>query len=152
MKVNESASAGWEGESEIASEQTLQRLRGVRHALIRLHKTLMGYQRELWERSGGQVRNSYELLNVVMHDPEFSWLHRLSELIVQIDELLDEQAEARETQALGQLEQVKFLLVPSETGDEFQWKYFEALQQSPDVVLGHSEVVALLGKRNTEIH
>lgn len=152
MKVNENANL-WDGDSgSLASEKTLQRLRGVRHALIRLHKILMGYQRQLWERSGGQVSNSYELLNVVMHDPEFSWLHRLSELIVQIDELLDERDEAREAQALGQLEQVKFLLVPSETGDEFQWKYFDALQQSPDVVLAHSEVVGLLGKRNSEIH
>ena len=34
----------------------------------------------------------------------------------------------------------------SETGTQFQKNYFLALQQSPDVVLLHSEVMRLLGR------
>jgi hypothetical protein len=134
-----------------ATEKTLERLRSVRHALLGLHKVLMEYQRNLWERRSGQVNNSYELLKLVMNDPEFSWLHRLSELVVAIDELFDADEPPTEADANNLLEQARLLIVPSETGDEFQRQYFEALQQSPDVVLAHSEVVGLLG-RNTEIH
>ena len=130
---------------------TLEQLGSVRHKLLQLHKVLLDYQRQLWERSGGRVNNSYELLNLVMHSLEFSWLHRLSELIVQIDELLDAD-DATETVAASLLDEVKLLLVPYEDGDEFQRKYFEALQESPDVVLAHSEVIAILGKKVRQVH
>jgi hypothetical protein len=130
---------------------TLQQLRSVRQKLLQLHKVLLDYQTKIWERNGGRINNSYELLNLVMHSLEFSWLHRLSELIVQIDELLDAD-DARETVGVSLLDEVKLLLMPSEEGDEFQRKYFEALQESPDVVLAHSEVVAILGKKSREIH
>ena len=135
-----------------AHAKTLERLRNIRPALIRLHKVLLEFQRQLWERDGGRLNSSYEFLTVVMHDAAFAWLHRLSELIVQIDELLDSRETAKEADAVGLVEQVKFLLVPAEIGDEFQRSYFAALQESPDVVLAHSEVVAQLGKRNSEVH
>ncbi|MNC97775.1 hypothetical protein D3C83_155480 [compost metagenome] len=44
------------------------------------------------------------------------------------------------------MERAKALLAPSETGTQFQKNYFLALQQSPDVVLLHSEVMRLLGR------
>jgi chemotaxis response regulator CheB len=67
-------------------------------------------------------------------------------LIVQIDETLDPNSEtpATEADAKALLERAKALLVPAETGSEFQKNYFLALQQSPDVVLLHSEVIRLL--------
>ena len=44
------------------------------------------------------------------------------------------------------LDRAKTLLAPAETGTEFQKNYFLALQQSPDVVLLHSEIMRLLGR------
>ncbi|HEY7785518.1 MAG TPA: hypothetical protein VIB00_12365 [Pyrinomonadaceae bacterium] len=151
--MNPGTNEVWEMESsEPISQQTRERLRLVRTALIRLHKVLLGFQRQAWEKEGGRIGNSYEFLNIVMHDAAFAWLHRLSELIVQIDELLDSREEVRENNALGLIEQAKFLLVPAEFGDDFQTRYFTALQESPDVVLAHSEVVPLFGKRNDRVH
>jgi hypothetical protein len=133
--------------------KSLDRLRNTRETLMRLHKILLEYQRGLWERNSGRVKNSYELLNLVMHDRHFSWLHYLSELIVQIDEVLALTEEERTEEAVtGLLEQTRFLMVPLETGDEFQKNYFQALQESPDVVLAHSEVVRVLGKRISDVH
>jgi hypothetical protein len=112
----------------------------------------MEVERENYERAVGRVNTSYKMLHLVMHDPAFAWLHNLSELVVQIDELLDSDQESREAEAVALLDQARLLLVPSETGDDFQRKYYEALQQSPDVVLTHSEAVKLLGKKPSEIH
>ena len=42
------------------------------------------------------------------------------------------------------IERAKTLLAPAEEGTEFQKNYFLALQQSPDVVLLHSEIMKLL--------
>jgi hypothetical protein len=88
-------------------------------------------------------------LQLVLKDPWFDWLHRLSELIVQIDETLDtreSEAEATEEDVNALVQRAKTLLSPAESGSEFQKNYFLALQQSPDVVLLHSELMKLFGK------
>jgi hypothetical protein len=135
-------------ENERASDATRDSLKVLRQGLLRLHKTLLDLERRDYERARGRIGNSYEFLQLVLKDPWFDWLHRLSELIVQIDETLDSHSEtpATEADAKALIERAKALLVPAETGSEFQKNYFLALQQSPDVVLLHSEVVKLLGR------
>jgi hypothetical protein len=135
-------------ENERASDGTRDNLKVLRQGLLRLHKTLLDLERRDYERARGRIGNSYEFLQLVLKDPWFDWLHRLSELIVQIDETLDSHSEspATEADAKALIERAKALLVPAETGSEFQKNYFLALQQSPDVVLLHSEVVKLLGR------
>ena len=52
------------------------------------------------------------------------------------------------------IQQASILLTPSDAGSEFQRKYFTAMQQSPEVVLAHSEFAGLLGpaRLSKEIH
>ena len=121
-------------------------LREIRQSLLHLHKTLLDSEREIYERRHGRIETSVRFLELLMHDPWFDWLHRLSELIVQIDEMLDADEPPGKRGLDGVIDQTKGLLAPSENGDEFQRKYFTALQQSPEVVLAHGEVVRLLGK------
>jgi hypothetical protein len=136
------------------TEKTREQLRNVRQSLLRLHKTLLDFERKAYERAHGRIGNSYEFLGLVMHDASFAWLHHLSELIVQIDELLDAREPSSETSGSALIEQARLLLVPRESGGEFQTKYFESLQQSPEVVLAHSEFARLLGpgRLSKEIH
>ena len=135
--------------NETISEITRDELKQLRHGLLRLHKTLLDLERRGYERARGRIGNSYEFLQLVLKDPWFDWLHRLSELIVQIDETLDArdaETPATEEDAKALVVRAKNLLAPSETGSEFQKNYFLALQQSPDVVLLHAEMMRLLGK------
>ncbi len=129
---------------ETVFESTLQRLSQLRKPLLHLHKTLLDLEREAYERTHGRVDNSYEVLQLVMHDPWFAWLHSLSEMVVKIDEMLDAKESQKESDAIALIKQVRVLLTPSETGSGFQKKYFSSLQQSPDVVLAHSAVVRQL--------
>ena len=134
-------------ESQIA-DTTGETLKQLRQGLLRVHKILLELERTGYERARGRISNSYEFLQLVLKDPWFDWLHRLSELIVQIDETLDtvgSDTPASENDALALIARAKLLLAPSESGNEFQKNYFLALQQSPDVVLIHSEVTRLLG-------
>lgn len=128
------------------SDETRERLKALRQGLLKLHKTLLELERRDYERARGRIGNSYEFLQLVLKDPWFDWLHRLSELIVQIDETLDTHGEtpATEADASALIERGKALLSPAESGTEFQKNYFLALQQSPDVVLLHSEIMKLL--------
>jgi hypothetical protein len=134
--------------NERASDATRESLKLLRQGLLSLHKLLLDLERRDYERARGRISNSYEFLQLVLKDPWFDWLHRLSELIVQIDETLDVNSEtpATEADAGALIERAKTLLAPAETGSQFQKNYFLALQQSPDVVLLHSEVMRLLGR------
>ena len=130
------------------TDTTAETLKQLRQGLLRVHKILLELERTGYERARGRISNSYEFLQLVLKDPWFDWLHRLSELIVQIDETLatvGSDTPASENDALALIARAKLLLAPSESGNEFQKNYFLALQQSPDVVLLHSEVTRLLG-------
>ena len=134
-------------DNERASDETRENLKVLRLGLLRLHKALLDLERRDYERARGRIGNSYEFLQLVLKDPWFDWLHRLSELIVQIDETLDThdtEKPATEADAKALIERAKTLLAPAETGSEFQKNYFLALQTSPDVVLLHSELMRLL--------
>jgi len=133
--------------NERASDETRENLKVLRLGLLQLHKLLLDLERRDFERARGPIGNSYEFLQLVLKDPWFDWLHRLSELIVQIDETLDThntEPPATDADATALVERAKVLLAPSESGSEFQKNYFLALQQSPDVVLLHSEIMKLL--------
>lgn len=136
------------------TERTRDQLRAVRNVLLSLHKTLLDFERDAYEREQGKIDNSYEFLNLVMSDPGFSWLRRLSELIVEIDELLASRESPKEITGAALISQSKMLLTPLESGDEFQRKYFNAMQQSPEVVLAHAEFARALGpaRLSKEVH
>ena len=136
------------------TEKTRQQLLNVRQVLLRLHKTLLEFERQAYERAHGRISNSYQFLQLVMSDPWFAWLRQLSELIVEMDELLAAREGAGESTALALMEQSTILLTPAESGSEFQRKYSSAIQQSPEVVVAHSEFARVLGpaRLSKEIH
>lgn len=138
----------------LISENTKKQLTDIRQVLLRLHKSLLDFERQGYEREHGRIENSYEFLNLVMHNPWFAWLRNLSELIVQIDESLDTREPTKESTAAALIEEARVLLVPTESGNEFQRKYFASVQQSPDVVLAHADFARLLGpgRLSKEVH
>ena len=75
----------------------------LRHALLAHHKTLLDSERARYDHDVERINSSGQLLNLVLHDPFFAWLHELSELIVMIDETLDadEPATARRRPPAG---------------------------------------------------
>jgi hypothetical protein len=140
------------GPKEQVSETTSSQVKQLRQGLLKLHKLLLDLERRGYERARGRISNSYGFLQLVLKDPWFDWLHRLSELIVQIDEDLDtllSETPATEEDVRALISRARLLLAPAETGTEFQKNYFLALQLSPDVVLLHSEIVRLLNEKKT---
>jgi hypothetical protein len=123
-----------------------QLLTDIRIKLLYLHKLLLDTERIRYEQVRGQISNS-ELLQLVINHDQFAWLHRLSELIVQIDELIhfDEPVTSEAIAAL--IADVQILLTPDEVGNDFAVKYDMALQRNPDVVLAHADVVTLLATK-----
>jgi hypothetical protein len=124
-----------------------QLLSELRIKLLRLHKLLLDTERVTYEQVRGQVSRG-ELLQLVINHEQFAWLHRLSELIVQIDEMLhaDEPVTSDAIDAL--VTDVRTLLTPDELGNDFAVKYDAAFQRNPDVVLAHADVTMLLLESN----
>jgi catechol 2,3-dioxygenase len=122
------------------SEASRTRLSQLRSRLLTLHKSLLDDARAAYEMDRGRVGSAGNLLQLVIHDPWFAWLHQISELVIRIDEATASDSAATEADARMLFEQVDRLLLPSETGDTFARRYYEALQRQPAVVLAHGDV------------
>lgn len=120
-----------------------QYLRDLRNKLLRLHACLVDTERNAYEQVRGRI-TSGELLQLLIDSEQFAWLHRVSLLVVRIDEMLqaDEPLLLEDVESL--VTEVRTLLLPSEVGSGFARKYYNALQSEPDVVLAHAEVTELL--------
>lgn len=138
------ASAGPEDAAEPAfrglSPETRNNLRDLRTQLLNLHKVLLDDAKAAYEMDRGRVGNNTSLLQLVIGDPWFAWLHRLSGLIVRIDESISRDAPTTEADASAILDEVDRLLSASESGDDFQKRYYEALHRQPAVITAHGEV------------
>src|SRR5687768_9133627 len=64
------------------SEPLRTRLRDLRARLLNLHKVLLDDARVAYEMDRGRIGSNASLLQLVINDPFFAWLHPLSELIV----------------------------------------------------------------------
>ena len=122
------------------AEQNRSRLRELRGKLLQLHKVLLDDARAAYEMDRGRVASNASLLQLVINDPWFAWLHSLSELVVRIDETVETDSPATDADAATLIDQVEKLLTASETGEGFHRRYYDALQRQPAVVMAHAEV------------
>lgn len=120
----------------------------LRTRLLALHKALLDDAKTAYELDRGRIASAGALLQLVIHDPWFAWLHQVSELVVRIDEMTTADAKTSETDARLLMDQVDRLLLPSEAGEPFARRYFEAIQRQPAVVLAHGDVKKLLKNTN----
>ena len=130
-------------------EGARQRLTQLRHALLKLHKTLVDSERVGYEGTIGKIQSPNHFLQLLTTDPWFAWLRPLSQLIVAMDEALDAEEPLTLAKVEALVRQADVMLVVSETSEGFSGHYHEALQRDPDVVLAHAEVVKLRGPRKT---
>jgi len=119
-----------------------ERLKECRNLLLKLHKTMLDLERELYEGIHGQ-QSAGQFLNLLLENDDFAWLRRFSLLIVDIDELFDQKdgiAEADIDAAQAKVAE----LVRMEGGDDyFVDKYKYALQHSVEAASLQSELRSL---------
>jgi hypothetical protein len=118
------------------------RLRDLSGRLRRLHGLLLQRERRAYESWHGPV-GSHELLNLLLHDAAFAWLRSLSTMMAQIDAAVDDADAITPEDTQRALRATYRLLKSGERGD-FQDRYRDALQDSPDVVMAHASVSEVL--------
>jgi hypothetical protein len=121
-----------------------KRLDEVTQALRPLHKALVDLVRADYEkRQGRRLGGPVELFQLLTQDPFFLWLHPMSALMAEIDELYDQ----KEPIAPGAVAAVRATLesLIADRGqepspDSFVSRYLEILQNEPEVVMAHARV------------
>ena len=121
-----------------------QLLGDLRRGLLHLHKTLLDWERVAYDRKQGRVSSAGELLAIVMRDPQFAWLHPLSELIVRIDTMLDVEHPEPRVEVDSIIRQARALVAPAAAASVYAERYHAALQELPDAVVAHGQVTSVL--------
>jgi hypothetical protein len=126
-----------------------EKLVALRLALLRLHKTLLDMERREYERFHGKV-NTGELFRLVIDHEQFAWLHNISEFVVRLDESLAGEVPVTADDTRSAIMLARKMFAPSEAGDGFQKRYFDAIQMDPAVVIEHAELARLFANEPTE--
>ena len=118
----------------------------LRHGLLRLHKTLLDWERGAYEQVHGR-QSGGELLKLLLDDPHFAWLRPMSQTIVRIDEMLDADTPPTAQEIADVFTAVNDMTSAGDGREGAGQRYGEALQDSPEVVLAHRDVRDTLGAR-----
>jgi hypothetical protein len=118
------------------------KLTELRTTLLKLHKTLLDMERREYEREHGHVSTG-ELFRLVLDHQQFGWLHNISEFVVRLDETLAGEVPITPEDTRSAITIARKMFVPSESGDAFQKRYFDAIQKDPAVVMEHAELARL---------
>jgi hypothetical protein len=135
--------------SDNSDSPAREKLVALRLALLRLHKTLLEMERREYERVNGHV-TAGELFRLVIDHPQFAWLHNISEFVVRLDEALAAEAAVTPQETSSAITLARKMFAPSEFGDAFQKKYFDAIQLDPAVVMEHADLARLFANDPSE--
>lgn len=131
--------------SQPISDQSRELLDNLRNILLDQHKLLLDRERAEYEKTNEPIAGPGPFLTLVLSDPHFAWLKQISTLIVEIDEALSRRSIAGQTEADALTAQARDLLRPREKGTDFQMRYYQAIQESPDIVILQVRIERLLG-------
>lgn len=126
------------------NDETRAKLKGLSKAMLRLHKTLLEASKAEYEAKNGAITNVSQYFQLVIDDPHFAWLRKISSLIALIDEAVSVRRPASETEAVALLNEAKILLNFEDADEDFNNKFQTALQNNKDAVLGHNDALSFV--------
>ena len=123
------------------TDETRANLKGLSKAMLRLHKTLLDAAKADYEAINGKVASIGQYFQLVVDDPYFAWLRKLSSLIALIDEAVSIRRPATESEAKGLLNEAQVLLNFQDADGEFNDKFQTALQNNAEAVLNYNDAL-----------
>lgn len=118
-------------------------LKDSRNLLLKLHKSMVDLEREMYEGIHGR-QTATEFLNLLLEDPDLSYLRKFSMLIVEIDEMFAVKDGLQADMVDANMVKVRELVAMSESDEYFKAKYQFALQRDPNAASLHSELKVLV--------
>lgn len=126
------------------TDETRRKLKDLSKAFLRLHKTLLENAKAQYETVNGKIPSANIYLQLVLDDPHFAWLRKISSLIALIDEAVSVRRPATETDAQSLINEAKILLSFEDADDDFNDRFQTALQNNADAVVGHNDVLKII--------
>lgn len=126
------------------TDETRAKLKNASQAILRLHKILLDAAKADYEAKNGAINGANHYLQLVLDDPHFAWLRKLSSLIALADEATSRLRPAVESDAQALLEALKNVLDFQDDDEDFNDKFQTALQNNSDAVLGHNDALKYL--------
>jgi len=123
--------------------ESAEKLKNARNILLKLHKSMLDLEREMYEGIHGPL-NATEFLNLLLEDEDFAWLRKFSMLIVEIDEMFAVKAGVSGEMVDANLVKVRELVEMNDPDEYFRAKYEFAIQRDPYAAGLHGEVKSLL--------
>ncbi len=129
----------------MTSVPTPEHLQQIHEQVLVLHRALLRAEQEAWERLNGRHLNNVELLEMTIADPWFAWLQPLTALLLLLGDAMAGRGDDPEATAVAALRSARQLLHPDDDGTDFQQRYFEFVQRTPEVTLAHGAALRALG-------
>jgi len=124
---------------------TIDQLKEVRTALLKLHRELIASERAVYEHAAGPIPSAGAFLQLLAHDPWFEWLQPFTRLIAGMDDaLFDKKEPITPERAEGLLGEIRKLIGADAKDGGFGTTYAETLRRDPHVLATHAEVRRLL--------
>jgi hypothetical protein len=125
-------------------DETRQKLKDLSKAFLRLHKILLEAAKAEYEAINGEIPNPNAYLRLVLDDPHFAWLRKISSLIALIDEASSIRRPATESESQALITRARILLVFEDPDEDFNDKLQAALQNNADAVVGHNDTLTII--------
>lgn len=116
-----------------ASDPAFASLRELRPLLLKAHKILMDAEKDRYEASYGAIANKGDYLRLVLSHEQFSWLRPISQLIVQMDEVLMSKQPQPLARGAEIFDQARHLLYDTEIGQAFQTRSQATARSNPEM-------------------
>ncbi|MGC2235128.1 MAG: hypothetical protein WA584_03135 [Pyrinomonadaceae bacterium] len=133
----------FENGHETLTDETRRKLKDLSKALLRLHKTLLDAAKIEYETKFGAISSVNQYLQLVIDDPHFAWLRKISALIALVDEAASIRRAASEPDAQALLKEAQILLNFEDADEAFNDKFQAALQKNPDAVINHNDALQI---------
>jgi hypothetical protein len=131
--------------SQPINAESRELLGQLRNLLLDQHKLLLDRERAEYEKINGPIGGPGPFLALALNDLNFAWLKQISTLVIEIDEALSRRSKADQPAVDAILAEARDMMRPIEQGTDFQVRYHQAVQESPDVVILQCRVEKLLG-------
>lgn len=74
----------------------MKRIKQLSEALLKVHKSLLEYQKHIQEDLDQRRLSAHDLLQSCINHPDYEWLRKISTLIAMVDEIDDGPEETKE--------------------------------------------------------
>ncbi len=117
----------------------------ITQLLLRVHKSLLQFQKEKYEAQNEKTLSPYDVLHLSMSHEDFDWLKKITSLVVRMDESLDDENTVLADLHRSVLTEVHSLFDESDMYADFKSKLNVAQSRDPMLVVQVLELKKFVG-------